>query len=76
MFAANVKDKRSMAITLRNIEDRLTAGGLLPEADEFLLLAVLPADALTASSLGAQDVEEDDIGQVNLWMVRGGIERK
>ena len=47
---------------------------MLPGAGEFLLVALLPQDALSGSSLGAQGVEEDDIGQVNLWMVRGGVE--
>jgi hypothetical protein len=74
MFRVNLNDKRSMAMVLKDIEDRLINAGLLPEPDEFLLMAVLPQGALSASSIGAQDVDEDDIGQVNLWMVRGGVE--
>jgi hypothetical protein len=74
MFRVNLNDRRGMAITFKDIEDRLFAAGLLPEPDEFLLMAVLPANALNATSIGALDVEEDDIGQVNLWMIRGGVE--
>jgi hypothetical protein len=74
MFKLNADDKLSVAMRLTEIETRLFNGGLLPEPDEFLLLAVLPEGALGGGSIGAVDVEDDDIGQVNLWMVRGGLE--
>jgi hypothetical protein len=74
MFKLNPDDKMALALRLSEVESRLFNGGLLPEADEFLLMAVLPQDALSGSSIGAADVEDGDIGQVNLWMVRGGLE--
>jgi hypothetical protein len=74
MFRVNLNDRRGMAIVFKDIEERLFAAGLLPEADEFLLVAVLPGNALSAASIGALNVEEDDISQVNLWMIRGGVE--
>ncbi|MCA8917423.1 MAG: hypothetical protein KDB90_18715, partial [Planctomycetes bacterium] len=74
MFSINPEDRMAMALSLGGIESRLIGAGLLPGEGEFLLVAVLPADALSGNSLGAQGVEEDDVGQVNLWMVRGGVE--
>jgi len=74
MFDINPEDRYAMATSLTDLESRLFNGGLRPETGEFLLLAVLPQGALSPGSLGAQDVEDDDIGQVNLWAVRGGVE--
>jgi hypothetical protein len=74
IFDINPEDRLAMAANLAQLESRLFNGGLRPEEGEFLLLAVLPQGALSPGSLGAQGVEDDDIGQVNLWMVRGGVE--
>ena len=74
LLSVNASDPLAMAATLSSIEGRLFDTGMLPEEGEFLLVCLLPRDALAGKSLGAQDVEEDDIGQVNLWMVRGGVE--
>lgn len=74
MFDINPDERLAMAANLAQLESRLFNGGLRPEEGEFLLLAVLPQGALSPGSLGAQGVEDDDIGQVNLWMVRGGVE--
>jgi hypothetical protein len=74
MFDINPDERLAMAANLAQLESRLFNGGLRPEEGEFLLLAVLPQGALSPGSLGAQGVEDDDVGQVNLWMVRGGVE--
>ena len=74
LFSVNRNDPLAMAATLQSVEGGLFDTGLLPEEGEFLLICLLPRDALPANSLGAQDVEDDDIAQVNLWMVRGGVE--
>ena len=74
MFSINPADRFGLASNYSQLEARLFAGGLRPDAGEFLLIAMLPEDALSGASIGAQGVEDDDIGQVNLWMVRGGVE--
>lgn len=74
MFSVNRNDPLAMAATLQSIEGRLFTAGMLPEEGEFLLVCLLPRTALPSDSLGAKDVDDDDIGQVNLWMVRGGVE--
>lgn len=74
LFSVNRNDPLAMAATLSSIESRLFDAGVLPEEGEFLLVSLLPGDALAKGSIGAQDVDENDISQVNLWMVRGGVE--
>ncbi|MBZ0135342.1 MAG: hypothetical protein K8I27_03075 [Planctomycetes bacterium] len=74
LFKVNRDDPLAMAATLQSIEGRLFDTGVLPEEGEFLLICLLPADALSPGSLGAQGVDDDDVAQVNIWMVRGGVE--
>ncbi|MCB9932272.1 MAG: hypothetical protein H6841_02500 [Planctomycetes bacterium] len=74
MFEINPDDRMTMASSLQQLESQLYTAGLRPEPGEFLLMSVLPQSALNPGSLGAQAVEDDDVGQVNLWMVRGGVE--
>lgn len=74
LFSVNRNDPLAMAATLQSVEGRLFDTGVLPQEGEFLLICLLPRDSLPPGSLGAQGVEDDDIGQVNLWMVRGGVE--
>ncbi|MCB9893099.1 MAG: hypothetical protein H6839_01460 [Planctomycetes bacterium] len=74
MFNINPEDRLRMSSSFLQVESKLYAAGLRPDAGEFLLIAVLPETAISPSSIGAQGVDEGDIGQVNLWMVRGGVE--
>lgn len=74
MFSINPNDKIMLASSLATLESKLSGAGMLPGDGEFLLIAVLPPDALSGNSIGAQGVDEDDVGQVNLWMIRGGVE--
>ncbi len=54
----------------------LSVMGMMPGEGEFLLIALLPDDALDKAGLGTRDVDPDDIRQVNLWMIRGGVENR
>ena len=74
MFNINPEDRIGMSSSLLQLESKLYAAGLRPDAGEFLLMAVLPETALTPASIGAQGVDDSDVGQVNLWMIRGGVE--
>lgn len=53
-----------------------SAMGVMPGEGEFLLICLLPPDALDKASLGTREVDDDDIAQVNLWMIRGGVENR
>jgi hypothetical protein len=78
LFSMDPEDSLMMAPNLQALETRLFDAGMLPGEGEFLLVAVLPGNALSGSRLGPQkdgkDIDRDDVGTVNLWMVRGGVE--
>ena len=76
MFSVTPADRSMLTPTLVQLEARLKFGGLLPGDGEFLMMSVLPKAALPASGIGAQGVEDDEIGSANLWMVRGGVETR
>lgn len=65
-----------VAKTYAEIASALNAMGVMPGEGEFLLVALLPEDALDKAGLGARDVDPDDIRQANLWMIRGGVENR
>lgn len=60
-------------LNLNQVEGGLWNAGLLPGEGEYLLICLLPPDALKADTLGAQDAEADQINQVNVWVVRGSL---
>jgi hypothetical protein len=65
-----------VAKTYPEIATALSVMGVMPGEGEFLLIALLPDDALDKAGLGTRDVDPDDIRQVNLWMIRGGVENR
>ncbi len=57
--------------TLAQVEGILWESGVLPVEGQYVMICVLPPGAISPSSIGAQEVDESDVGQVNLWIVRG-----
>lgn len=76
MFNIDRDDMLGMAHNFQQIEGTLMRAGLLPEEGEFLFLSLLPPGAVSGSSIGASDVDDDDISQVNLWIVRGAVKAR
>lgn len=63
-------------LNLGQLEGSLWNAGLLPAEGQYVMICVLPADALPPESLGAQDVEADAINQLNVWVVRGNLKSR
>jgi hypothetical protein len=56
---------------LREIEGSLFAAGLMPQEGEFLLLCLLPEDAIPVERIGVRELSPDLIRRTNFWAVRG-----
>lgn len=59
----------SDSLPLSTLEGALVDAGLMPAQGEVLVISVLPADAVSAQSLGTPE-EPDDVRQACIWCVR------
>jgi hypothetical protein len=58
------------------LERPLEQSNLLPDEGEYLVLAILPEDAVSKGSLGLRSIEPDRIEQAVLWATRGFLESR
>jgi hypothetical protein len=60
----------------QGVQQMLADNGLLPAEGEYLLLCMLPEDAISKGSAGLRGVEPDRIGQASLWAARGPVQAR
>lgn len=58
------------------LERVLEQCSLLPLEGEYLVLALLPDDAVSKGSLGLRGIEPDRVGQAVIWAARGLVESR
>lgn len=65
-----------MPRSLADMEQSLNMCELLPEEGEFLVIGLLPENAISKGSLGLRDTDPDRVGQTVIWATRGLMESR
>ena len=61
---------------LSDMEQSLNTCELLPDEGEFLVIGILPENAVSKGSMGLRDTDPDRVGQAVIWATRGLMESR